>query len=99
VAPGNAPRGQPEALAELSQRVRVPIQSPVLANGNFRQRAEDRCLSGGADLQEFVRKGAGASEFSKIQTTCANRIGVVFTIINRISYCNIWDNALIIYMQ
>jgi len=42
--------------------VRIPIQPPVLADGNFRQLAEDRRLGGGADLQGLVRKRAGASE-------------------------------------
>ena len=59
-----------------SQRVRVPIQPPVLADGDFRQRAEDRRPGGVADLQRLVRKRAGASESGEIQMTFANRIGM-----------------------
>ncbi len=55
---------------------RIPSQPPVLAVGDFQQRAEDRRLGGGADLQGLVRKRAGESESGEIQMTCANRIGM-----------------------
>jgi len=63
---GNAPLCQPEALAGLSQRVRVFIQPPVLADGVFQQRAEDRRQGCGTDLPGLVRGRAGTSESGEI---------------------------------
>jgi len=37
-----------------SQRVRVPTQPAILADGDFRQRAEDCRPSEGADVQGFL---------------------------------------------
>ncbi len=68
----------PIRLAQV--QVCVPIQPPALADGDFRQRAEDRRLGAGADLQGLVRKRAGASESGEIQMTCANRIGKSYSI-------------------
>jgi hypothetical protein len=59
---GNAPLCQPEALAGLTQRVRVSIQPPVLADGVFQQRAEDRRQGCRTDLPGLVRGRAGTSE-------------------------------------
>jgi hypothetical protein len=52
---------------------------PVLADGDFRQQAEDCCPGGDADLHGIVRKHAGASESGDIQMICANRIGMQYT--------------------
>ncbi len=60
VALWNPLRGQSKALAELSQRVCVPIQSPVLADGGFQQRVDNRCTCGGSDLCGVVQGDVGA---------------------------------------
>ena len=49
-----------------SQRVRVSIQPPVLVDGGFRQRAEDRRPDVGADLMGLVQGRAGISESDEI---------------------------------
>ena len=57
----------------------VPFQPPVLADGGFQQRAEDRGPSEGADLHGFLRRRAGAYESCGIRRACANRIGMGWT--------------------
>ena len=52
------------------------VRNPVLAGDDLRQRAENRGLVGGVDLQQLVQKRLGVAESGENQVTCANRIGM-----------------------